>query len=416
MWWEPVWLALLGPSLLFPGRFWVMEWQPALVLLCLLFWPVRRWATGRWYPAFPGHPGLALLLCSMAISLAISIEPLRSWAAIGPLVWGMACFVMLLHWPPVQRHPGWIGVTLIGLGVALALLAPLLLNRPPATKVFELPYTLFDWGYFGRMVGESANPNVLAGSLVLLWPLALARVAGRADRWPFRLVYLVAALLIGAAIVFTQSRGAYLAMAAASGVVLVGRWPRAGLTLLVGSSVLGLLLLGLEGNLLRAVLASVRLDPDLARVALWERALWALRDFPLTGVGFGLFYPYVLQLYPYLDTSYGAQPHAHNLPLQIGVDLGTPGLVAMMILWLATLGMGVRLMRNISQVGGTETAAVWALGSMAGIVAMVTHGLVDAVTWSAKVVVLPWLLMALISCLYLNTYTSDTSVFVIDRG
>src|SRR4051812_49212764 len=41
LWLEPIWIALLAPSLLFPGRFWVAASQPTLVLLLFLFWPLR---------------------------------------------------------------------------------------------------------------------------------------------------------------------------------------------------------------------------------------------------------------------------------------------------------------------------------------------------------------------------------------
>ena len=41
LWLEPFWIGLLAPSLLFPGRFWVAAWQPALVVLLFVFWPLR---------------------------------------------------------------------------------------------------------------------------------------------------------------------------------------------------------------------------------------------------------------------------------------------------------------------------------------------------------------------------------------
>ena len=41
LWCEPFWIALLAPSLLFPGRFWVAGLQPLWVLLLFAFWPLR---------------------------------------------------------------------------------------------------------------------------------------------------------------------------------------------------------------------------------------------------------------------------------------------------------------------------------------------------------------------------------------
>ena len=41
LWLEPLWIGLLAPSLLFPGRVWVVAWQGALVLFLFVFWPLR---------------------------------------------------------------------------------------------------------------------------------------------------------------------------------------------------------------------------------------------------------------------------------------------------------------------------------------------------------------------------------------
>ena len=71
------------------------------------------------------------------------------------------------------------------------------------------------------------------------------------------------------------------------------------------------------------------------RLEIWSRALYAIQDFPFTGLGFGTFEQVVAVLYPLFLNPAGTVPHAHNLFLQVAVDLGLPGLVA----YLAVLGL-----------------------------------------------------------------------------
>ena len=83
--------------------------------------------------------------------------------------------------------------------------------------------------------------------------------------------------------------------------------------------------------------------------------------------------------------------HAHNLYLQIGLDTGLPGLIA----WLAiVLNILVLL---ISAVSYPRHKSAWPLaaGTLGGIVAMLIHGLLDAVTWGTKLAFYPWILFAL---------------------
>jgi putative inorganic carbon (HCO3(-)) transporter len=106
-------------------------------------------------------------------------------------------------------------------------------------------------------------------------------------------------------------------------------------------------------------------------------------------------------LYPYFvippDVSV---PHAHNLLLQVTVDLGLPGLVAYLALLINMFYMvGTILTHN-------KRALVWALGagSLGALMAMLIHGMVDATLWGSKLALLPWLLFAMITRLYLAQF------------
>ena len=94
----------------------------------------------------------------------------------------------------------------------------------------------------------------------------------------------------------------------------------------------------------------------------------------------GLFGDVADLIYPFFLTASGRIPHAHNLFLQVGVDLGIPGLIA----WLAILILVILTAWQVYR-QGRSVGDGWIAGLGAGLfctqVALVVHGLTDAVTW-----------------------------------
>jgi len=206
-------------------------------------------------------------------------------------------------------------------------------------------------------------------------------------------------ILIGVLFI-TQSRGALLAAILATLIVvslcyakLVWFMPVL-LSLLVGAT----LWIG-PRPLLEALVMSSAFGGMDGRIEIWNRALYALHDFPFTGIGIGTFNKVIPLLYPYfLWTPAQEIPHAHNLLLQVGIDLGLIGLIAQVALWINLFWMLFTLLRR-----HTDSAVrVLAAGAFGSLIAMLLHGLVDAVTWGNKLAFLPWWLYALITLLFLH--------------
>jgi putative inorganic carbon (HCO3(-)) transporter len=105
-----------------------------------------------------------------------------------------------------------------------------------------------------------------------------------------------------------------------------------------------------------------------------------IQDFPFTGIGMGAFGDLADAAYPFFQFLPGSLSHAHNLFLQIAVDLGIPGLVA----WLATLILVCAAAWRVYRVGSIKRDR-WTAGLGAGLlcsqVALIIHGLTDAITW-----------------------------------
>jgi len=159
------------------------------------------------------------------------------------------------------------------------------------------------------------------------------------------------------------------------------------------------------------------------RQEVWSRALYMIQDFPYTGIGLGTFDRVQPLLYPFFLHS-GEAHHAHNLFLQVAVDLGLPGLIAYLALLLGTLyatclayssplsvgegpgvrstsplpvgeGLGVRSTSPLSAGEGLGVRGNLALGLLGSQITWLVHGLLDAGVWASKLAFLPWLVFAL---------------------
>ena len=219
------------------------------------------------------------------------------------------------------------------------------------------------------------------------------------------LAFLILVLLF--VVILTQSRGAWLGLAVGLWVMVVARYPRlwwevpiiVGLVLLAGRAWAvphaRELFLGLDST-----------GTSLRRLAVWGRALVLIRGAPLTGVGLNLFPAVVEARYP-LPGPEVAPPHAHNLLLQVGVDLGLPGMIAYLILLVICL---VRVSQAVSAFRTRENANMVALsaGLLGSLVVAGVHGLLDAVTWVARSSPLLWILLALSLATY--RFSSEKAV------
>ena len=454
LWLEPFWIGLLAPSLLFPGRFWVVAWQGALVLLLFVFWPLRIALRRVDVPQLVGLPVGALLLAA-AWAIAASPAPTAAWEAAGYLLLGVALALALIQWPPVQACPAIVGGLLLAVGCAVAVGGPLLLGAMPYKFGLGalIPAAGRLGGAQGNPLNETVNPNVLGGALVIPFLLAAALAVGpRYTQQPWRLVWGILAAALLSVLLLTQCRGAYLGAAVGAALLVTIRLPRLAWVMapaVVAGGAWVLSGIGLS-PVLDAMEGAARPGGLGGRLAIWQFAWQVAAANPLHGAGLGLF----AAAQPYTAASAPAS-HAHNLLLQVAMDLGVLGLgvyaavvagVAAMLLRLlpgrgafpsgaVRLPNGHKVRRgqkpSFSQklgflsrsagpcaltvrarpAGGMHHLSVaevyrrrlhWtlALGAAAALGGMLAHGLVDAALWGNKMACLPWLLFALAASLY----------------
>ncbi len=217
----------------------------------------------------------------------------------------------------------------------------------------------------GRAIGNLRQPNhvctlLLWAAIAALVLLELRRLSGRATAW------VLALLALG--LVQTASRTALLGvlMLAAWGLMdrrlsLAGRRALWALPVLYGAAWAGM---ALWARVTHAAFGGqqrlAEADLSASRFGIWADSLTLIRDYPLTGVGFGEFnFAWSLSVMPQRPVAFF--DHAHNLLLHWAVELGLPASAVLMLLLSAALwqmfrGVG-RLHRSALQ--AAPAAATW---------------------------------------------------------
>jgi putative inorganic carbon (hco3(-)) transporter len=368
-------VAILAAASVLSNRF-----LPLAVAVAAFFWIVRWLGGGRFGQRTPADLAIGLLLIMGLIALVITAVPEETIPDVLRLLVGVALYYAIANWATSVGRLKWVALGSALAGVALSLAAPFSV----AWYTTKLPFISADvYSRFSVVVGDSIHPNVMGGYLVILLVIALAWLSfdwARLSRVG-RLFLGGAIGLMGVVLILTQSRGAWMA----GGVALLGLvtlrwrrgwlvWPAALLSIIVLSVILG------GSNLVDTIISNPTLSSTAGRMDIWSRAIAMIRDFPITGIGMGSFVEVVDSLYPFSMAAPGAIIHAHNLYLQLAVDLGLPGLIA----WLAIVGLVCIASWQVYQAGRAAQNA-WVAGLGAGLLAaqaaLIVHGFTDAVTW-----------------------------------
>ena len=251
-----------------------------------------------------------------------------------------------------------------------------------------------------RVYGPLENPNLLAGYLLPILPLAVVAFL-RWRGWAERLYALTALVLGSAALVLSYSRGGWLGLVAGLGTIgllLVLRqtrhWPvlwRRLFPLLLVAGAAALLVVAVtqvEPLRIRAMsLVAGREDSsNNFRINVWMAALSMIQDRPWLGIGpgntaFNLIYPL------YQQPRFNALS-AYSVPLELLVEGGVPGLLAGLGLLLASLRSG------LAQLKGENSFALPALAAVAAIVGLCVQGATDTIFFRPEVQLTGWFCLA----------------------
>ena len=251
-----------------------------------------------------------------------------------------------------------------------------------------------------RIYSTLENPNLLAGYLLPVLPLALVALL----RWPGRArkLFALTALVLGiSALVLTYSRGAWMGLVAEAAVILLllavratRAWPLLWrrllplLLLLGGAALLVILVTQVEPLRVRVMsLVAGRQDSsNNFRINVWLAALDMVQARPWLGIGPGN--DAFNQIYPLFQQPKFNALSAYSIPLELAVEAGIPGLLAGIGLLLASLRSATSLWRSDS------CFSLPALAAIAVIVGLTVQGLTDTIFFRPEVQLSGWFCIA----------------------
>lgn len=354
---------------------------PIAVSVAAFFWLIRRVGTGTWSVRTAMDWPVVLLGLVVPVTLWATALPDQTIPQVTRLLAGMALFYSIVNWAAsAARIIALVyGSMLAGLG--LAIMAPFSVAWATGGKLAFIPEAIYQG--FPLLFTDSVHPNVLAGFLTLFLALSTSVLtfAWRRFGWLQRVAMALALLVMVGILILTKSRGAWIAFAGVLVLLAILRWRWGWLALAgaLGAAIVGVASLGVVPALDLLATSDTISGMD-SRIEIWSRAIYMIQDFPFTGIGMGSFTQVADMLYPFFLAEPGTIMHAHNLFLQIPVDVGIPGFTA----WLAILLLVVMACWRVYR-HGREVKDEWIAGVGTGLLAsqlaLTIHGLTDAVTW-----------------------------------
>lgn len=270
---------------------------------------------------------------------------------------------------------------------------------------------MFAGGAF-RAYSTFGNPNVLGTYLVLVIPITVGLLWHRLQekKWMSAVFFAgcVGAMML--AMIFTQSRGCWLALMISALVFVIFVDKR-----FFALFILGLFLAPLVAppQIIERFMSIGNLGDTSTsyRVYIWLGTMNMLDYFWLYGIGLGE--AAFAQIYPFFQFSMVTTPHAHNIYLQAMVQMGIVGLVTVVAIIVAFLvvilrgyvneGKGERksVMATLAEIRGESVAkkrslrVIIAVSCMAGIVGFMLQGAFDYVWYNYRVFLIFWMVLAL---------------------
>ena len=203
----------------------------------------------------------------------------------------------------------------------------------------------FDIG--GRVCSFFDNPNILAIYLLFVFPMALCAAMDRGRSVPRRCFFFIGALCMLLCIVFTWSRGAWLGALLSLVLLFLFHSPTTTKALLLGSPFAFCALPFLPQNVIRRFLSIGDLTESSIRYRLytWQGVLDMIGAHPFgIGVGEAAF----KSVYPhYAKSGIETVMHAHQLLLQITLELGWVGCAVFLLIVVSALLCGFGRRRSM---------------------------------------------------------------------
>lgn len=272
-------------------------------------------------------------------------------------------------------------------------------------------------GYW--VVSPFFNDHTHYGAILgLVAPFFLVMAFNRTSSALRRRISILFFLVFSAGILFSYSRASWLSLGVAlGGLIILGLKIRFRLIVAVLLMLLGGLyvfqteiVMQLERNTQESSgdfsehlhsISNISSDAsNLERINRWRSALRMFQERPVLGWGPGT-YQFVYapfqrsEDYTIITTHFGDQGNAHSEYLGPLAESGLPGMLLFTILALTVLATGVKLFKKAP----TRELRLVALGITLGIIAYLSHGLLNNFLATDKAAVLFWSMLAMLAAM-----------------
>jgi putative inorganic carbon (hco3(-)) transporter len=360
-------------------------WWP--LVIALFPWLLRLGAGQFPFQRTPFDLPLIIFLLTAALGVWVSYNFSAAWSKFWLITGSILIFNALAGQPQSNLFAlyGWMGI--VGSVVALSLLFDTNLgNYQPDLGLVQ---RFSQWWESVRPAWrvDAMPPNVSGGILAVLLPFPLISLSEsfRKGRIFSGLTILLPVLVMTLALFLSSSRGAWIAASVACFTVLawvtsrmfLGHLSRSLRIILVSGFLLTIvivagLFINSSGGLTGAMDRMPGLPSGASRVDLIRDTISLSADFPFTGGGLsafpGLYSKYIL-IIPYLFFEY-----SHNLYLDVFLEQGLLGGLALVIVLLGSLLLVITRLQKIQEI---HTEALLHLAVLAGLIVLMVHGLVD---------------------------------------
>lgn len=330
---------------------------------------------------------LTVFLAAVGIGIWAAYDRQGAWDKFWIILIAVALFYVLINQP--EENWGTVAGLLGLLGVIIAVAFIATNDWNTQSSDFELISRAGAWisARVGLNIDLALLPNTTGGLLAMLVPIPIAlSIAGWQRRdLPLMTTSLLIVLIILTGLLFTSSRGAWLALIAGMLLWLLWRFsvfssktfswsPQ---TIFLVCLVVILLIscifavsypggiVSLVDNLPGAVSGSSRLE-------LSENTLKLVQDFPFTGGGLrsfpGLYSQYIM-VTPFFIFAY-----SHNFYLDLVLELGWIGALGLLALFLFSLA---RLMQLVGSTRANTFHTLLSEAVLVGYAVVLLHGFVD---------------------------------------
>ena len=320
---------------------------------------------------------------------ALSYSPFNSFSWWAFLLSALMFFFVLLHFCESRTSLKLLVILMVGLAIAESIYG-LIQALIPSLGVLWVDYIK---NYLGNARGTFINRNHFAGFIEMVWPIALGytlalgyrrkeinlRKLLASDRLNKQILLALGMVLMLLALLLSRSRAGIssafigfltfmLLSRSASKRMPMGFW------IMSGAMVSLIVLYGLIIGLNPTVERFLRLSEGASRISIWKDSLVMFKDHPF-GIGLENF-RYVYPIYNVSTISDTTFLYAHNDYLQLLIEAGIPGFLALVSGFFLFLGKSFYKVKQM-KAHHDPLRFFLAIGALSGLVSIAFHSFFD---------------------------------------